>query len=151
MYSRQQASQLKQEFWTAFGQYMAPVTSSENESVNWINYRTGQKNIFFRMHADNRQTYIGIELTHQDPTARQFYFTQLRKWKNLLEEFTGEAWTWQAEASDELEKRITRIFIHMNGVSVMNKSDWPKIISFLKPRIIALDAFWTQIKEALKS
>jgi hypothetical protein len=28
----------------------------------------------------------------------------------------------------------------------MKRDDWPAIISFLKPRIIALDAFWSQAK-----
>ena len=149
MYSRQQTSQLKQEFWTSFGQYMSPILSSEGESINWINYRTGQKNIHFRMTADNRQTSISIELTHPDKETRKSYFDRLTKWKHQLEEFTGESWTWESEALDEHGKRFSRIFIQMNEVSVMNKLDWPQIISFLKPRIIALDAYWSQIKEGL--
>jgi hypothetical protein len=43
MYSKDQASQLKQEFWTAFGQYMGPVLSAEGLRTNWINYKTGVK------------------------------------------------------------------------------------------------------------
>ncbi|TVP42967.1 MAG: DUF4268 domain-containing protein, partial [Mongoliibacter sp.] len=35
-------------------------------------------------------------------------------------------------------------------VNVMEKDDWPAIISFLKPRIIALDAFWSNIKPAFE-
>ncbi len=151
MYSRQQASQLRQEFWTAFGQYMSPIMSAENESINWINYRTGQKNIYFRMQVDNRHTSIAIELTHPDKESRQLYFSRMKKWKHLLEEITSEQWTWASEVSDEQGKRLSRIFFQMQEVSVMNKSDWPKIISFLKPRIIALDAFWSQVKEDFRS
>ena len=150
MYSRQQASQLRQEFWTAFEQYMSPVMSDENECINWINYRTGQKHIYFRMQVDSRHTSIAIELTHPDKETRALYFARLKKWKHLLEEITGEQWTWASEDSDEQGKRLSRIFIQMQEVSVMNKSDWPKIISFLKPRIIALDAFWSQVKEGLR-
>ncbi|MFA6248901.1 MAG: DUF4268 domain-containing protein, partial [Mucilaginibacter sp.] len=49
MYSKDQASQLKQAFWTAFGQYMGPVLSAEGLRTNWINYKTGVKHIYFRM------------------------------------------------------------------------------------------------------
>ena len=57
MYSRQEASILKQEFWTSFGLYMNPVLSSEGEKINWVNYKTGEKGIRFKMHADNRSAY----------------------------------------------------------------------------------------------
>ncbi|MGN6618356.1 MAG: DUF4268 domain-containing protein, partial [Ilyomonas sp.] len=54
MYSKQEASQLRQEFWTVFGQYMLPVLSSEGMKISWTNYKTGEKNIYFRMNADNK-------------------------------------------------------------------------------------------------
>ena len=71
MYSRQQAAQLRQEFWTAFGQYMAPVLSSEGERVNWVNYKTGEKNIAFRMEAGKHKNWIGMEFSHKDPGLRK--------------------------------------------------------------------------------
>jgi hypothetical protein len=40
MYPRNEAAQLKKEFWTVFGQYMAPVLSSEGEKISWGNYKT---------------------------------------------------------------------------------------------------------------
>jgi hypothetical protein len=39
-------------------------------------------------------------------------------------------------------KTVSRIYKELPGVSVFNKSDWPELISFFKPRLIALDAFW---------
>jgi len=73
MYSKQQASQLRQEFWTAFGKYMQPVRSSDGEKVNWINYKTGAKHIFFRMHAAHGAA-ISIELTHGAAETRLAHF-----------------------------------------------------------------------------
>jgi hypothetical protein len=64
MYTKEQASQLKQAFWTAFGQYMGPVLSAEGLRTNWINYKTGVKHIFFRMQADNKMASIAIEIAH---------------------------------------------------------------------------------------
>ena len=55
MYSKHEASQLRQEFWTPFGRYMQPVLSSEGERVNWINYKTGAKHIYFRMDAGTKE------------------------------------------------------------------------------------------------
>ncbi|RZK28608.1 MAG: DUF4268 domain-containing protein, partial [Hymenobacter sp.] len=46
MYSKAEATQLRQAFWTTFGQYMAPVPSAEGWPTNWINYKTGLKHVY---------------------------------------------------------------------------------------------------------
>ena len=84
MYSRQEASQLRKEFWTAFGQYMQPILSAEGEKVNWINYKTGEKHIYFRMQVDNKKAFIGIELSHPDAGVQQLYFEQFLELKRFL-------------------------------------------------------------------
>jgi hypothetical protein len=100
MYSKAEATQLRQAFWTAFGQYMAPVPSAEGESTNWINYKTGIKHVYFRMQADNRRASIGIELTHPDAGIRELFFEQFLEVKTVLHEALGEQWTWEADATD---------------------------------------------------
>ena len=151
MYSRQEASQLRQEFWTTFGQYMSPILSAEGEKVNWINYKTGEKDIAFRMHADNKNAVIAIELRHKDKDIQQIYFEQFLQFKNLFDETIKEEWNWQLHGYDEHGKIISRIFTERTGVSIFQKADWPELISFFKPRIIALDEFWCQVKYAFES
>jgi hypothetical protein len=60
MYSKQEASLLTQQFWTSFGQYLVPVLSAEGEKINWINYKTGEKDIRFTMMTGNRTAKISI-------------------------------------------------------------------------------------------
>ena len=123
MYSRQEASQLKQEFWTAFGQYMSPIFSAEGEKVNWINYKTGEKNIAFRMHADNKKASIAIELNHKDKGIQQIYFEQLQQFKNLFTSIVQEDWSWQLHTHDEHGKIISRISTEKSGVSIFQKNN----------------------------
>jgi hypothetical protein len=59
---------------------------------------------------------------------------------------TGESWEWEKEAVDEYGSALKRIGKRLEGVNVMNEEDWPAIISFLKPRIIALDRFWANVR-----
>jgi len=151
MYSKKEASQLRQEFWTAFGQYMNPILSAEGEKINWINYKTGEKNIWFRMKADNKNAAIGIELTHQDKEIQQIYFDQLVQFKNLFADTIAEEWNWQLHAVDEQGKIVSGINIQKTGVSIYQKKDWPELISFFKLRIIALDTFWCSVKYAFEN
>ena|SRR6478672_6855616 len=151
MYSRAEASQLRQAFWTTFGQYMAPQPSAEGEAINWINYKTGEKHIAFRMHADTKMATIGIELSHKDKDLQQLYFEQFEQFKGLLHQYVQESWVWQLPTMDEEGRMKSRIFTKQSDVNVMKRDDWPKLISFFKPRIIALDAFWSEVKYAFEA
>jgi hypothetical protein len=151
MYSKQEAAKLKKQFWTAFGQYMAPVLSAEGEKINWINYKTGEKDIFFRMHADNKKAYVAIEITHKDEALQALYFEQFKQLKAFLQNALHEEWTWLLHTTDENGKRISRIYTEMEGVSIFNKTDWPQLISFFKSRIMALDKFWSTAKHVFEA
>jgi len=151
MYSRQEASQLRQSFWTSFGQYMQPVLSAEGEKINWINYKTGEKNIAIRMHADNKFASIGIEISHKDAEIQQLYFHQFEQLKKVFESTVGDDWNWQLHDYDENGRLISRIYKEKTGVSIFKKEDWPGLISFFKPQIMALDEFWNTVKYSFES
>ncbi len=150
MYSKQQAAQLKKEFWTAFGQYMTPVLSAEGEKISWVNYKTGVKDIFFRMHADNTNAVVAIELTHGDKEIQQYYFDHFLSLKKIVEQAAGENWNWQLHAMDEYGKTISSISKTLDGVSVLKKEDWPQLITFFKSNMIALDEFWSNVKASFE-
>jgi hypothetical protein len=150
MYTKQQASLIRKKFWTSFGQYMRPLPGAGGESVNWLNYKTGIRHLYFRMDADNKQASVSIELKHPDTLLRQHYFQQLQQVKKILEQSTGEQWLWDAEQTDEDGNSISRIGIGLKNVNIFQESDWPAIISFLKPRIMALDEFWEQVKDGFE-
>ena len=148
MYSKQEASILTQQFWTSFGQYLAPVRSADGEKINWINYKTSQKYVHFNMMADTKSAKIAITLSHKEPLFQKVYFDKLLLFKSRLLEFTSEDWEWRLHTTDQYGRIISEIAITLQPVNVLNKLDWPAIISFLKPRIIALDEFWCAYKYA---
>ena len=151
MYTKQEASQLRQEFWSAFGQYMLPILSADGLKVNWVNYKTGIKDVLFRMSADHQNARIGIELVHKDEGIRHLYFQQFQQLKSLLHEITQEEWEWERDIYDEYGKVLSRISRTKEGVNIFSKESWPAIISFLKPRIMALDEFWTSVNHVFDS
>lgn len=153
MYSRHEASQIRQEFWTVFGQYMQPVLSAEGTHINWVNYKTGEQHISFRMDADNKGARIGIFITHTDKGIQELYYEQFAELKKIFHRTIGEEWEWQRLVKDEYGKTTSTIFISIDNISIFRKEDWPTLIGFFKPRIIALDEFWSNVKlafEALK-
>lgn len=150
MYSKQEASLLRKKFWTQVGQYMRPLTGAEGKPVNWLNYKTGIKHLFFRMDADNKRATIAIELRHADPLLQQYYFEKFRAVKELFQQIIGESWQWELHLVDEDAKLVSRIGTTLRGVNIFDTADWPAIISFLKPRMQALDNFWSLVKETFE-
>jgi hypothetical protein len=125
---------------------MKPVPNAEGRKINWPNYRTGLKNVYFRMKAEQDFASIGIEIGHKDEELQELYFMQFKELKNLLKNSLGEEWEWKLHSTNEVGQTVSKIEKVLPGVNVMEESDWPKIIAFLKPRIIALDEFWDNVK-----
>ncbi len=149
MYSKEQASKLKTQFWTSFGQYMKPVPGASGQAVNWINYKTGIRHIHFKMDADNKRAIIAIEISHPQEEQRSQYYDQFLSLKKILGSAGEFNWQW-SEAVEKDHRTISSIYQQLDNVNILNQSDWPVIISFLKPRIIALDAFWEQVKDGFE-
>jgi hypothetical protein len=150
MYTKEQASKLRQKFWTVFGQYMKPVPGANGGIVNWINYKTGIGNVFFRMDAGKEQTIVCIELRHTNEAERMQCYKQFMSLKNMLQQTTGYEWNWQPAMQDEQGQNISRIWQSAENINILNENDWPAIIAFLKPRMMALDNFWELVKDAFE-
>lgn len=179
MYSKDQASQLKQAFWTAFGKYIAPQLSSDGLKINWINYKTGIKHLYFKMHADQKNAFIAIEIANPDLEIQELIFEQFKAYQKIFSETIistliksnenaydslitnknqlltndnlQEEWEWQLHIQDEHYKTVSRIIKYLPDVSIFKQEDWPALISFLKPRMIALDEFWSDAQYSFDS
>lgn len=147
MYSKAKAAQLKEKFWTSFGRYMHPVPNSAGERINWINYKTGKKDVFIRLQADNKLATIALVLQHNDLELRQKLYTLLQSFNESLQQPAAYNWQWFPETFNEYGKSVAKIEAGIAGVNIFNEQSWPVIINFLKPYLIALDAFWNEVKE----
>jgi len=144
LYSREEAKKLKEKFWTGFGQFMALVPGEDGQKINWINYKTGIRHLFFRMDADNKNAHIYIEIAHPDEGIRLLMFEQFQTYRTLLHAELDEEWEWDATYYDAYGKPTSRIGKRLDKrVSVFRQEDWPDLIAFFKPRMMALDAFWS--------
>lgn len=142
MYSKNEASKIKQHFWTRFGQYMKPIPGAGGEKVNWSNYKTGIAHIYFRLRVEKTFASIAIELTNPSTETRNEQYQQFLSLQTMLEQTMQTALHWEENTTDENQKNISRISLTLPDVNIFRENDWPTIISFLKTSIINLDAFW---------
>ena len=151
MFTREEASRIREEFWTIFGKYMSPIVSAEGMNINWVNYHTRIKDVYFRMDAGKKSAAIYISIEHHDAGIQELYFAQFQELRTLLQATLQEEWEWQLHQPIAENKVVSRIYKEISGVTVFNKNQWPELISFFKPRIMALDNFWENAKYSFES
>ncbi|MFA6276062.1 MAG: DUF4268 domain-containing protein, partial [Pedobacter sp.] len=79
------------------------------------------------------------------------YFEKFKAFKSLFSTAVNEEWDWEQNAMNEFGIPLSQITKTINNVSIYNQQNWPELISFLKPRIIALDQFWTDVKPVFEA
>lgn len=126
---------------------MRPLPGADGMAVNWLNYKTGIRQLYFRMDADKKQASVAIEMRHSDMDEQDEIFKKFETLKKMFLEIAGTEWDWELHSIDEDSKPVSRIITRLQGVNIFNEADWPAIISFLKPRMIALDQFWHLAKD----
>ncbi len=147
MYTREEASKIRQEFWSAFGIYMRPVPSATGEKVNWVNYNTRLKPVRFRLDASNQGVWARIEI-HGDDEYRSSVLSVVR---NLADDLQGElSPSWFHDVNID-GKNISMVEWKNDRLNIFRRDDWPAMISFLKEKIILLDNFWALHKDVIET
>lgn len=141
MFTKEEASALRQKFWTAFGKYMQPVPSASGEKVNWINLKTGIKGINLKLVTENKFCLVAVIIRGDEETREQYY----KIFQQLDFSFSAET-ILQQYSFDENGEDVSRISIELNDKTIFRESDWPEIIGFFKTQLILFDAFWTENK-----
>ena len=101
------------------------------------------------MNAGKDAASLSIQMTGEK-LQREKFFERMIQFRALFESTVRGEWIWMKEKLDENGRSISVIETILAGVNVYDKNDWPAIISFLKPRITALDEFWTSVKDFIE-
>lgn len=150
MYSKEEAFQIRKKFWTSFGRYMKLQSSASGEEVNWINYKTGIKELYFKTDVDNKSARIAIEISLKDREMQELMFEQFEEYLPLFESTVGEEWIWYQSFFDENGKEISKIELRLEKVSIFREENWPEIIGFLKENLLKLDEFWDMVRDSFE-
>lgn len=142
MFNEHQTSGMRNRFWIVLGQYLAPIPSVSGQKVNWINYKTGIKEIRLKMDALKQEAFVAIEIKGSDE-QRSVLYAMFESFKSAF----PEQYVWEEEVQDERGGLLSRISVEMQGYSIYKEEHWPHLISFFKSQVIFFDRFWAENKE----
>ncbi|HML58886.1 MAG TPA: DUF4268 domain-containing protein [Ferruginibacter sp.] len=149
MYTKEQASKLRAEFWTTFGRYMQPVPSASGGRVHWVNYKTGVKKIRFALDVENKQATVSVILIETQTPLKEKMFDVLRLMQEEMN--SGSSIEWLTDTAYwKNDTCLMRLFAFLPDVNLYNTNHWPQIISFFKAAMIAIDAAWVNYQPVLE-
>jgi len=121
MFSKEEAVQLRKEFWTSFG---------KSFPRRWLLYNTKIKGFTFKFVADKKKAMVCLDIEHTDEIANELLYDQMISLKVLLEAEIPEVIfneTYELESG----KIIRRIYVSFNdSFSIHNKKTWRNCYEF---------------------
>lgn len=141
MYSKEEAQQIKKEFWTAF---------AEAYPRKWLLYDTKIKDVTFKFFVDNKKAQVLLDIEPKDEEKRKIYYEKIESLKTILhEDYLPEA-IFERNFYLESGKVISRIWVEKTGVSLNNKNNWEAIFDFFNETMSQFEYFFYENEDYIK-
>ncbi|ESU28903.1 hypothetical protein FLJC2902T_15000 [Flavobacterium limnosediminis JC2902] len=141
MFSKEEAQQIKKEFWTAF---------AEAYPRKWMLYDTKIKDFTFKFYVDNKKAQVLIDIEPKDEEKRKIYYEKIESLKTiLLEEYLDDA-VFERNFYLETGKCISKIWVEKNGISLFNKASWNDIFDFFNEKMDAFERFFYEYEDYIR-
>jgi len=141
MFSKEEAAQLRENFWIAFG---------KSFPRKWLLYNTKIKGFSFKFLANKKQAAVCLDLEHPNEIANELLFDQLLSLKSILEEDIPEV-LFDATYPLESGKIIHRIYIPFDQkFSIHNKNTWKACFEFFVEKMNLFEIFFYEYEDHIK-
>lgn len=150
MFSKEESRRLTKLFWTSYGKFMGKHQSCHGKHIKWVNYKTGVKDVYFRLKADKKAAEITIDIQHKDDGIRELFFGQFLELKAVFTDMVGE-WTWEKDIYNESGIQISKIYItYPDKINIYIQDTWGGCFHFFEENFVALDEFWAEFNDLFK-
>lgn len=141
MFSKEEALQIKKDFWIAF---------AEAYPRKWLLYNTKIKDVTFKFYIDNKKAQVILDIEPKDEEKRKIYFEKVVSLKSILiEEYLEDA-IFERNFYLENGKIISRIWVELLDISINNKNTWYTIFNFFGEKMDAFERFFYENEDYIK-
>ena len=151
MYKKEEAKNIRMEFWSRFEAYSAVRRRQKGKPVKWIMNKTGIPQLKLKFEFDKEKAIVGIDIETRNVDKRIEIFGRLEELKKKLEDNVKNEFTWDLEYILENKKSISRVYLKMENVSIYNPDDWPDVFPFFYKNMMKIEAFFGEYRDILKA
>lgn len=140
MFSKQEAQQLRTEFWIAFG---------KSFPRKWILYDTKIKDFSFKFNANPKNAEVSLDIEMKDEFFKNAYYNKIWSLEEMLKEEIGD---FNKEEFYTLEngKIIAKIWVSKENVSIYRKETWREIFEFFVEKMDGFERFYYEYEDFIK-
>lgn len=141
MYSREEAKQIRQQFWTMFG---------KRYDRKWLLYNTKIKDFALKFSFEHKKAFVSIDITHDDELLRAYYYDKLLSLKSILKDEVSQDLIFEENYYLESGKEISRVYVQLDKVKIQKQTDWPAVYEFFYENMDKLERFFLDYKDFIK-
>ncbi len=150
MFSKEEAKQLREEFWDRFKSMSAPRRARKKLPGKWVLSQTGIKALNLRFHVDRKVAQVGIDLETRNMDKPIELYEKKETVKKLLEEAMESPLIWELEYNRENGKSVSRIYLQLEDVDIYNRETWAAAHQFMYENMMKLETFYHEYKDFFK-
>ena len=141
MFSKEEALQIKKDFWIAF---------AEEYPRKWLLYNTKIKDVTFKFYVDNKKAQVLLDIEPKDEEKRKIYYEKVESLKTILLEDYLDDVIFERNFYLETGKVISRVWVEKTGISINHKNTWPEIFDFFAEKMDAFERFFYENEDYIK-
>ena len=141
MFSKEEALQIKKDFWIAF---------AAEYPRKWLLYNTKIKDVTFKFYVDNKKALVLLDIEPKDEEKRKIYYEKVESLKTILLEDYLDDVIFERNFYLETGKVISRVWVEKTGISINNKNTWPEVFDFFAEKMDAFERFFYENEDYFK-
>ncbi len=150
MYSKEEAKQLREEFWGQFKAISTRRRTAKRLPGDWLLTQTGVKALNLRFHVDREVAQVGIDLETRNMDKRIELYEKLESVQKVMEDAMKSPMIWELEYTRENGKSVSRIYLQKEGVDIYNSDTWHAAHQFMYDNMMKLEAFYREYRDFFK-
>ena len=150
MYSKEEAKQIREEFWERFRVFYSRRRTRKKLPAKWVLTRTGVKALNLKFHIDGEVAQVGIDLETRNMDRRIELYEKLESLKKVMEDSMQCPMTWELDYIRENGKSVSRIYVEKQGVDIYNRETWEDAFRFMYTYMMRLEAFYKEYRDFIK-
>jgi hypothetical protein len=141
MYSKEEAKEVRQQFWTMFG---------KRYDRKWMLYNTKMKDLHLKFSFEDKRAIVSVDLVHDEDFYRHYYFEKIERFKSIMMDEVSSELIFDQDYNLPEGKVISRIYVFLEGVKIQKKTDWPHIYEFFHIYMDRMEGFFVEYKEFIE-
>jgi hypothetical protein len=150
MYNKEEAKEIRVEFWEQFRDYTNKRRKNKGRTGKWILNKTGINAINLKFHFDQSVALVGIDVETRNMEKRVEVYEKLETLKKQIDAALGANVIWELEYIRENDKSISRIYTEIDKVDIFDKNTWNRVNMFFFDRMTSLEDMFLEYKDYLR-